>query len=93
MEAMPTIAMLIPLEAMAMMVMVMLLQLEAVMAMVVTTEELTTAMLKAVALTAVTVMLTQPAPKLVGAMVKLMELLTTVTNLTQLKAMETELPS
>ena len=98
MEAMPTIAMLIPLEAMAMMVMVMLLQLEAVMAMVVTTEELTadeltTAMLKAVALTAVTVMLMEPAPKLVEAMVKLMELLTTVANLTQLKAMETELPS
>jgi hypothetical protein len=57
-----------------------------------TADELTTAMLKAVALMAVTVMLTQPALKLVEAMVKLSELLTTVTNLTQLKAMEAELP-
>jgi ABC-type transport system involved in cytochrome c biogenesis permease subunit len=80
MEAMPTMAMLIPLEM-------------AATTEELTADELTTAMLKAVALTAVTVMLTQPAPKLVGAMVKLMELLTTVTNLTQLKAMETELPS
>ena len=88
MEAMPTMAMLIPLEAMAMMVMVMVVTTEEL-----TADELTTTMLKAVALTAVTVMLMEPAPKLVEAMVKLMELLTTVANLTQLKAMETELPS